>query len=76
MVTCSILVVGILPFDEQLIAFHVKFFIAPHSLNANPPMEVTELGMVTEVSPLQPENALLPMDVTELGMGTSVRPLI
>ena len=38
-------------------------------------MDVTELGMVTEVRPLQPMKALYPMDVTELGMVTEVRPL-
>ncbi len=38
-------------------------------------MEVTELGMVTEVSPLQPRNALAPMEVTELPMLTEVSPL-
>ena len=38
-------------------------------------MVVTELGMVTEVSPLQPENAPPPMVVTELGMVTEVSPL-
>ena len=37
-------------------------------------MLVTELGMVTEVRPEQPEKALLPMLVTELGMVTEVRP--
>jgi len=38
-------------------------------------MEVTELGMVTEVRPLQLEKALSSMLVTELGMVTEVRPL-
>ena len=38
-------------------------------------MLVTELGMVTLVRPLQPENARYPMLVTELGMVTLVRPL-
>ena len=36
-------------------------------------MEVTELGMVTEVRLLHPLNAWLPMEVTELGMVTEVR---
>ena len=36
-------------------------------------MEVTELGMETEVRPVQPENAELPMEVTELGMETEVK---
>ena len=35
---------------------------------AEPPMEVTELGMVTEARPLQPKKAELPMEVTELGI--------
>ena len=38
-------------------------------------MEVTELGMITLVKPLQPENAPLPMEVTELGMVMLVKPL-
>ena len=38
-------------------------------------MEVTLLGMVTEVRPLQKEKALSPMEVTLLGMVTEVRPL-
>ena len=33
-------------------------------------MDVTLLGMVTEVRPLQSEKALCPMDVTLLGMVT------
>ena len=31
-------------------------------------MEVTLLGIVTEVKPLQPEKVLYPMEVTELPM--------
>ncbi len=38
-------------------------------------MEVTELGMVTLVRPVQPENAQSPMEVTELPMVTLVNPL-
>ena len=37
-------------------------------------MLVTLLGIVTEVRPEQPENALLPMLVTLLGIVTEVRP--
>ena len=37
-------------------------------------MDVTELPMVTEVSPVQPEKAALPIEVTELGMVTEVSP--
>ena len=35
------------------------------SVNAELPIEVTELGMVTDVSPEQLEKALSPMEVTE-----------
>ena len=35
-------------------------------------MEVTELGMVTLVSPVQLRNALDPIEVTELGIVTEV----
>ena len=35
-------------------------------------MEVTPVGMVIEVKPLQPENAQLPMEVTLFGMVTEV----
>ena len=38
-------------------------------------MLVTELGMVTDVSPVQPQKALCPMLVTELGMVTDVSPV-
>ena len=39
------------------------------------PMSVTELGMVIEVSPVQPLKAFHPMSVTELGMVTDVSPV-
>ena len=39
------------------------------------PIELTELGIVTLVKPLQPEKAELPIDVTELGIVTLVKPL-
>jgi hypothetical protein len=38
-------------------------------------MEVTELPMVSEVKPLQPEKALYPMEVTELGIVNVVKPV-
>ena len=38
-------------------------------------MEVTELGIVTEVKPMQFWNAEPPMEVTELGIVTEVKPL-
>ena len=38
-------------------------------------MLVTELGIVTDVKPLQPRKALLPMLVTELGIVTDVKPV-
>ena len=37
-------------------------------------MLVTELGIVTDVNPLQPSKALPPMLVTELGIVTDVNP--
>ena len=39
-------------------------------------MEVTELGIVTEVSPLQILNAPFPIEVTELGMMVFLHPAI
>ena len=36
-------------------------------------MDLTELGIVKEVRPLQTAKALFPMDVTELGMVMEVR---
>ena len=39
-------------------------------------MEVTLLGMVTEVRPVQPEKAELPMVVTLLGMMVLLHPII
>ena len=38
-------------------------------------MDVTELGIVIEVRPLQPLKVQFPIDVTELGMVMEVRPL-
>ena len=38
-------------------------------------MEVTLLGMVIEVKPLQPLNAPPPMEVTPVGMVIEVNPL-
>ena len=40
---------------------------------ADQPIEVTELGMVTEVRPVQPLKPL--RNVTELGMVTEVKPV-
>ncbi len=37
-------------------------------------MEVTELGIVIEVKPMQKVNALFPMEVTELGMMVFLQP--
>ena len=44
--------------------------------NAPSPIEVTELGIVTEVSPLQILNAPFPIEVTELGMMVFLHPAI
>ena len=49
-------------------------FSPVQSSNALSPIEVTELGMVTEVNPVQPSNAEYPIEVTELGMLTEVKP--
>ena len=38
-------------------------------------MEVTEVGISTEVKPVQPENAALPMEVTEDGISIEVKPV-
>ena len=37
-------------------------------------MEVTELGIVTEVKSVHQVNAWLPMEVTELGIVTEAKP--
>ena len=42
-------------------------------VNASSPIEVTELGITTEVKLLQPVNAYLPIEVTELGISTDVK---
>jgi len=44
--------------------------------NAQPPMEVTELGMLMAVRLEQPENAPMPMEVTELGIVVFLQPAI
>ena len=38
-------------------------------------MEVTELGIVTLVKPLQPAKAELPIEVTELGIMVFLQPV-
>ena len=38
-------------------------------------MLVTELGIVTEVKPVQKPNAKFPISVTELGIITEVKPV-
>jgi hypothetical protein len=43
-----------------------------HSKNAQSPIEMTELGMITDFRLLQYANTLSPIDVTELGMVTDV----
>ena len=54
----------------------MSMFVRPvQPLNAELPMLVTELPMVTLVRPVQPLNAELPMLVTELGIVTFVRPV-
>ena len=47
--------------------------VNPQHQNADLPIEVTELGMETEVKPWQYINAEFPMEVTELGMETEDR---
>ena len=42
-------------------------------MNADTPIDVTELGMITEVKLLQPSNADTPIDLTEPGIETVVR---
>ena len=42
-------------------------------LNADSPIEVTELPIVTDVKPLQFKNACLPIEVTESGIVTDVK---
>ncbi len=39
-------------------------------------MDVTELGIVTEVKPVQPEKAYSPMDTIVLGMTVVLQPVI
>ena len=39
------------------------------------PIEVTELGISTDVKLLQPEKAEPPIDLTEFGISTDVKPL-
>jgi hypothetical protein len=38
-------------------------------------MEVTDDGMLTDISPVQPEKAILPMEVTDDGIFTDVSPV-
>ena len=44
--------------------------VNPQPLNALSPIEITELGIVMEVNPLQSLKAELSIEVTELGIVT------
>ena len=63
------------PIDVQFSALNTTDVNPLQLLNAEPPIEVTELGKDTDVSPLQPENASSPIEVTELPIVTEVSPL-
>jgi hypothetical protein len=47
--------------------------LQPQEVNASAPMEVTEVGRVTDVRLEQKPKAYPPMEVTESGMATAVR---
>ena len=53
---------------------YADFLRPEHSRKAPEPIEVTALGIITEVRPEQPEKAYSPIEVTELGIITEVRP--
>ena len=46
--------VVILPFDEQFFAFQIRLVKPLQPSKAFSPIEVTELGIVTDVKPMQP----------------------
>ena len=54
------------------LALNVTLVKPAQELKAPLPIDVTELGIVTEVSFEQPENALSPIHVTELGIVSGV----
>ena len=55
--------------------FLIITFSIGQPLNAINPMVVTELGIATDVIPLQPSKVLLPMVITVFGMVILFRPL-
>ena len=56
-----------------LLMFSVSILSQP--LKADVPTDVTELGMVTDVNPLQPLKADVPIVVTEFPIVMDVKPI-
>ena len=53
----------------------IKLVKLVQPLKAALPIEVTELGIVTDVKPVQPEKASKSINLTELPMVTEVKPV-
>ena len=66
---------GALVKSPQSFAFQIIVFKFEHPEKVPAPIEVTELGIVNDVKPLQPEKADEPIQVTELGIVTHIKPL-
>ena len=58
-----------------IVPIHSVFVKPLQLLKASSPIDVTELGMVTEVKLVQRTKAHLPIDITELPMVTEFKPL-
>ena len=53
----------------------ISTLFSPEQLSkAHESIDVTELGMLTDVKPLQPWKALFPIEVTELGIAIELKP--
>ena len=63
-----------MPRDGGVMASHLNKFKSLQPSNAELPIEVTELPIVTDVKPKHQRNALSPIEVTELGMVIDVKP--
>ena len=66
---------ALLPAEVQLLALKLTVVSPVQSEKAELPMEVTELGIVTDDKLLQPLKASTPIEVTELGIVTDVNPV-
>ena len=59
--------------DDTMVSLLIEILLGEHPSKAFACIDVTELGIIIEVKPVQFLKAVLPIDVTELGMLIDVR---